>query len=62
MIRKKNVENVSNIKNITERFEALKGEYKSSSKFDEKIFWWLVSDVSDKIVISLFFSLFHKLF
>ena len=55
MIRKKNVENVSNIKNINDRFEALKGEYKSPSKFDEKIFWWLVSDVSDKIVIQFYF-------
>lgn len=60
MIRKKNVENISNIKNINSRFEALKGEYKSPSKFDEKIFWWLVSDVSDKIVIQDYFR--SKLF
>ena len=50
MIRKKSVDNVASIKNINSRFEALKGEYKNPSKFDEKVFWWLISDVGDKIV------------
>jgi len=48
--KSKKLENISSIKNISKRFEILQGEYKTSMKKDEKLFWWLLSDVSDKIV------------
>ena len=50
MRKSKKLENISSIKNISKRFEILQGEYKTSMKKDEKLFWWLLSDVSDKIV------------
>ena len=49
--RHKIFEKVSKIKDIHERFQILKKEYKSSLKRDEKLFLWLLSSPEDKLVL-----------
>jgi len=52
MVRKqKKLEHLATMMNINKRYEILRGEYKSSLKSDEKLFWWLLGSDTDKLVI-----------
>jgi len=38
------------IKNINQRYDILRRELNHSMKHDEKLFWWLLADPTEKIV------------
>ena len=49
------IEKLKGLKYLSQKHEVLQGEFRSSLKSDEKLFWWLLSDANDKIVIYILY-------